>query len=240
MSPRARVAQRQYTLDHPLFAGRTGSGVGVAVIDSGIHAGNPHVSGVGAAVHITASGESDDAVDRIGHGTAVAAAILEKAPAIDLFAVRVFDQTLATSAAVLVRAIERAVAHGCRLINLSLGTANPARADAFVVAITRAVERGVLIVSARELHGVAWLPGSLPGVVGVQLDAECPRAALRVGRGALHASGLPRPIPGVPRERNVQGISFAVANATGFLARLLETEPDVRTVTDVHAMLDTL
>jgi hypothetical protein len=30
---------------------------------------------------------------------------------------------------------------------------------------------------------------------------------------------LPRPIPGVPVERNLSGLSFAVANATGFLAR---------------------
>jgi hypothetical protein len=34
----------------------------------------------------------------------------------------------------------------------------------------------------------------------------------------LRASGYPRPIPGVPPERNLKGLSFAVANATGFLA----------------------
>ena len=32
----------------------------------------------------------------------------------------------------------------------------------------------------------------------------------------------PRDIPGVPRERNLKGVSFAVANATGFIARALE------------------
>jgi hypothetical protein len=36
------------------------------------------------------------------------------------------------------------------------------------------------------------------------------------------ASGLPRPIPGVPPERNLQGTSFAVANTTGMLALALE------------------
>jgi hypothetical protein len=35
----------------------------------------------------------------------------------------------------------------------------------------------------------------------------------------VRASPLPRPIAGVPPERNVRGISFAVANASGFLAR---------------------
>jgi hypothetical protein len=38
----------------------------------------------------------------------------------------------------------------------------------------------------------------------------------------LAASGYPRPIPGVPPERNISGLSFAVANVTGFLARLMD------------------
>lgn len=37
------------------------------------------------------------------------------------------------------------------------------------------------------------------------------------------ASGYPRPIPGVPPERNLKGISFAVANVTGVLARAMAT-----------------
>ena len=36
------------------------------------------------------------------------------------------------------------------------------------------------------------------------------------------ASGYPRSLPGVPRERNLHGISFAVANMTGFVARVSE------------------
>ena len=38
----------------------------------------------------------------------------------------------------------------------------------------------------------------------------------------LSTSPYPRDIPGVSRERNVNGVSFAVANATGFVARALE------------------
>ena len=39
------------------------------------------------------------------------------------------------------------------------------------------------------------------------------------------ASGYPRDIPNVPRERNLKGISFAVANASGFVARAMEAVP---------------
>ena len=39
----------------------------------------------------------------------------------------------------------------------------------------------------------------------------------------VQASGYPRPIPGVPPERNLKGISFAVANATGILCLYLSS-----------------
>jgi hypothetical protein len=45
------------------------------------------------------------------------------------------------------------------------------------------------------------------------------------GSVTFRASGFPRPIPGVPPEKNLQGPSFAVANATGVLAAILAREP---------------
>jgi hypothetical protein len=41
----------------------------------------------------------------------------------------------------------------------------------------------------------------------------------------------------VPVERNLSGISFAVANVTGFLARLLEANGAVRDVTRLAEVL---
>ena len=235
------MTARRFTLDDPPFARLTGSGVRVAVIDSGVHPANPHIGGVGiSGAAITADGETDgDFADRIGHGTAVAAAILEKAPGIELVAVRVFDRTLATSGEVLARGITWAIDHGARLINLSLGTSNPARAARLGAVVGQAVAAGAIIVSARESAGLQWLPGSLPNVAGVVLDAACDRNELIAMRDLASdtvkfaASGYPRPIPGVPVERNLSGISFAVANVTGFLARLLEADASLRDVGDV-------
>ena len=230
---------RRFTLDEPPFARLTGAGVRVAVIDSGVHPGNPHV--VGAAISgvriIGDDPPDDDYIDRIGHGTAVAAAILEKAPGIDLVAVRVFDTTLATSAGVLARAIRWSAEHGARLINLSLGTSNPARAEVLGAAVDDATAAGAIVVSAYESNGVRWLPGSLPNVVGVELGSESnfiiQTQTPSDGCVRFAASGLPRPIPGVPVERNLSGISFSVANVTGFLARLLEGCPDIRNTTSL-------
>jgi subtilisin family serine protease len=176
-------------------------------------------------------------VDRVGHGTAVAAAIREKAPAAQLIAVRVFDRELTTSAQVLARAIAWSADYGARLLNLSLGTSNPAREGVLREALEWASSLGAIVVSAYEVDGVKWLPGSLPGVVGVRLDWELARDEVVVdienGSAVWRGSGLPRPIPGVPPDRNLSGISFAVANVTGFLARFLEGHAAVRTTDDI-------
>lgn len=182
----------------------------VGIIDSGIHAEHPHVNGIAGGIAIV----GDDLVDRIGHGTAVAAVIREKAPAAELYAIKVFDRTLTANVNALVEAIRWCGRNGMDLINLSLGTSNPAHAEL----LEQAVRASAPVVSAYE-----WLPGSLPAVTGVKLDWNCPRNECRPevlsdGRTIYHASGYPRPIPGVPPERNLKGISFAVANVTGLLS----------------------
>ena len=210
---------------------RSGRGVTIAVIDSGVHADHPHVQGVAGGIGIGAAGDlHDEYIDRLGHGTAVAAAIREKAPEASLLAIKVFDRELATTAAGLVAAIAWAVAREARLINLSLGTANPDHETALQDAVASALRAGALIVSAAPDGATRWLPGALSGVIGVDCDMAMPREECEVtirddGAMRVRASGYPRPIPGVSPERNLKGASFAVANATGLLARVLETTP---------------
>jgi subtilisin family serine protease len=161
-------------------------------------------------------------VDVIGHGTAVMAAIQEKAPDAEFFAVRVFETSLRTTADILLRAIDWSIENRMDVINLSLGTTNTAHRERFESAVARAREHGVILVSAREADGVAALPGSLPGVIGVDLDWDCPREEFYCTADAVCASGYPRSAPGVPARRNLHGVSFAVANVTGFVARACE------------------
>lgn len=200
------------------------SRVRVAVIDSGVHAAHPHVQSVAGGVSIASDGsEKPNFTDRIGHGTAVAAAIREKAPEAAIFAVKIFHQRLASRIQPLVRAIEWCVEHDMHFINLSLGTTNPQHEAALAPAVELAISRGIVLVSAYEDGGVFYLPGSMPGATPVVLDWDCPRdeyraALLADGRTLYRASGYPRPIPGVSPENNLQGISFAVANVTGLLA----------------------
>lgn len=208
----------------------TGRGVTIAVVDSGVHAAHPHVQGVAGGVGFDAEGRaSEDFVDRIGHGTAVTAAIREKVPDAGIFAVRIFDRALATNLTTLCAALEWAIDSGMRVINLSLGTANMAHRERLQRVVQRAAERGSIIVAAKEDEGTSWLPGSLPGVLPVVVNWEIPRDAYRIESTAagpvMCTSGYPRSIPGVPPSRNLHGISFAVANATGFVARMIERAP---------------
>ena len=218
------------TIDIAQLAGQTGRGVRIAVIDSGVHTSHPHIGGLIAGASVAADGgvRDGDADDRLGHGTAVAAAIHEKAPGAAIIPVRVFDRELTATIDALVSAIHWSAGVGASLINLSLGTLNPGHADRLRDAIAAAASAGAVVVAAAPDRDHQWLPGGLAGVVAVELDWACPRDRCEVawtddgGQVRIRASGFPRPIPGVAPERNLRGVSFAVANATGLLARALE------------------
>jgi subtilisin family serine protease len=213
------------------FPGASGHGLRVAVIDSGVNPRHPHISGVagGASVMGPDQIEENSFLDLLGHGTAVMAAIQEKAPRAKYFAVKLFQSSLRTSTPTLISAIEWALNKEVDVINLSLGTLNFDYEGRFRTLVESAGARGTILVSAREANGQTCLPGSLPGVVGVGLDWDCPRTRYRIqedARGSIYyASGYPRSLPGMPRERNLHGISFAVANMTGFVLRARESVP---------------
>ena len=131
-----------------------GDGVSIAVIDSGVNAEHPHVGRVAGGVRIDLVGEvSGDYVDRIGYGTAVFAAIQEKAPGAELFAVRVFEDRLRTSMRALVAAIDWAAERRVRVVNLSLGTVREEHAEMLDAAVGRLAAVGGVVVAAAEADG---------------------------------------------------------------------------------------
>lgn len=197
----------------------------IAVIDSGVHPTHPHIMagrllpGLSLLADGTVLTGGEETLDRLGHGTAVTAAIQELAPDAMILPIRVFRDGLRTSARALAGAIRCAIEAEVDLINLSLGTTNPAHGDVFASLADDAAAAGAMIVAAREADGVACWPGCLPQVLGVGLDWDVPRGEPYLDAdGVVLASGYPRPIPGVPQQRNLYGISFAVAQVTGWVA----------------------
>jgi subtilisin family serine protease len=192
----------------------------IAVIDSGVNPSHPHIT------RIDGGWPENDFLDRLGHGTAVMAAIQEKVPDAEYFAVRIFDRELRTNIDTLLAAIQWSIDHQIDIINLSLGTSNPAHAEKFAPFISRAI-----FVSAAGAY-----PGDLQGVIRVAPDSDLPRDQYRCEGEIFYASPYPRPMPGVAPERNLNGVSFAVANMTGLVALACEGLTD-RSYNSVRAKL---
>ena len=187
----------------------------IAIIDSGVFEAHPHLGPIAGAFHFTPTGLGDDPLDRLGHGTAIASAIRERVPDAELYSLKVFDRRLASSMSIILQALEWCRDNRMDLINLSLGTTNPDHAPRF-----QEVLRSGIVISAANM-----LPGTLPGVMGVEADAACPRDHFYERDGVYYASPFPRPIDGLPPTRNLQGVSFSVANVTGLLARQMMGVP---------------
>jgi hypothetical protein len=192
--------------------------VRVAVVDSGINPDHPHVPQVKGGVFFDKGIESPDFVDHLGHGTAVAAVIHEKAPKADIYAVRIFNRRLSANIDTLMQGLEWCLANGMHVVNLSVGTANEKHRARFEDFLRRADASNMFVVSAASM-----LPGLLEGAIGVESDAECDHDTVQFRNGKFLASPYPRPIPGVPKEINLHGISFAIAHCTGMLSRFLES-----------------
>jgi subtilase family protein len=201
----------------PQVHGRLAKVCRVAVLDSGITPNHPHIGNILEGIAITPQGTTDDYIDWVGHGTAVAAAILEKAPNAGLLIVKIFGRQLSANIDQLVMGIQWSLDQRADFINLSLGTQNENHCERFRQLIERSSRMGSQIVSARSMNGKACFPGSMTGVIGVEADSEIRRDEIRYSDGLAVASPYPRPIPGVSPERNLHGVSFAVANVTGYL-----------------------
>ncbi|QEE28416.1 S8 family serine peptidase [Terriglobus albidus] len=195
----------------------------IAVLDSGINPSHPHVGGLTNGVCLTGDGISEDTIDRLGHGTAVAALIHALAPGAAIVPVRIFDRTLSTNLSTLLRALQWCVANGIHVINLSLGTTNESYRDAFAEVVARVADAGAVLVAPYAMGEKLLLPGTLSGVVGVVADSTCNDAACTVKpmtfKKAFGAPPYPRDIPGVPRALNLNGVSFSVARVSAYIAR---------------------
>lgn len=201
-----------------LAAAATGAGLTVAVVDSGVNFGHPHLRlpGRGFAVERHEGAlvvRRDGHADRFGHGTCCAALVHTLAPGASLFAVRVTAERATTDAERLARGIELALEEAAHIVLVPMGTRTVLPALQAVVAQARA--RGALVVA--PLPSAEVLPGGLADALGVGvLDGV--DVALR--GGGVVADGHARPAEGLPT--NFYGPSLSAARAAAALARHAE------------------
>jgi hypothetical protein len=227
-----------------------GAGVRVALVDSGINPRHPHVGEVagGVAFSLQEDGtiqQTDDYIDRRGHGTALAGILRAKAPRVELYAVKIFrdprtpNDPLTTSFAVFEAGLRWAIARKMHVINLSLGTTNPNHRDRFNMLIAQANAARAVIVASSPPGRTDTFPASLANVIGVAGDDACAWNEHRYVDDdpiPVRAHPRPRPIPGVPPERNFHGHSCASAHIAAALALFAETNPTL-TVSEAVAHL---
>ncbi len=212
-----------------------GKGVRVVVVDSGVNPRHSHVGGRidGARIYRGEDGavhRGPDYQDTSGHGTAIAAVIRHVAPETDLFALKVFNGALATTPDVLEGALSYALQAGARVVNLSLGMAAAPNAPTLRALCRDAARAGIILVAAaRNGSKGASVPASYDSVIGVKGDGRLREDQLLYRPDnpcECLASPFPRSLPGLPRERNFRGNSFAAARVSGAIACLLKEFPD--------------
>ena len=173
--------------------GLTGQGIRVAIMDSGIDYDHPDLGGcfgpgcrvevgwdfVGNAfdgANTPVPGNDPDDCD--GHGTHVAGIIGASggvtgvAPGVTFGAYKVFGCTGPTTADILIAAMERALADGAHVLNMSIGAAFQWPQYPTAKAANRLVNRGMVVVASIGNSGASGLysasaPGVAEKVIGV-------------------------------------------------------------------------
>ena len=229
----------------------SGTGVKVAVVDSGIDAGHPRVGRVAGGVVVEPDAAADEGVrfvggphaDLYGHGTACAAIIRGLAPACELYSVRVLGASLTGRGAVLAAGIRWAVEHGVDVVNLSLSTRSRALLDVLYQLVDQAAFANVMLVSAVNNVPAPSYPSQFSGVFSV---------AAYHGRDPERFVANPEPpvefgAPGIDVEVAwsdggslvATGNSFAAPHIAGLVARIVAEHPGI-TPAEVKTLLRAL
>ncbi len=159
-----------------IFSDSDGSGVTVAIIDSGIERDHPAIGGRLVASVVVEPGEGDEeptvrtddeAIDVVGHGTACAGIIHSLAPAAELVSIRVLGPDNRGKGYIFAAGLEWAIGQGATVVNLSLSSRSDAMFPVFHDLADQAYFANCLLVSAANNVPGASYPSLFAAVVSV-------------------------------------------------------------------------
>jgi subtilisin family serine protease len=163
------------------FGGVDGSGLAVAIIDSGVEEHHPAIGGkLVQSVRVELrDGQpeitGDDGTDVVGHGTAAAGIIHAIAPGADLISIRVLGPDNRGKGAAFLAALDYAIEQRVSVVNLSLSSSSEALYADFHALADRAYFSNVLLVSAANNVPGPSYPSLFAAVVSVAAhDARDP------------------------------------------------------------------
>ena len=230
------------------FQNLNGEGVKVAIIDSGIDRSHEILQRVTAGICFEFSAgsvhTSQDYRDTSGHGTAVASIIKKKAPGTELYAIKIFDQSLIVEQKILVESIRWAIDQNVDIINLSLGTTDAQVKQVLLDVCKVATKKGIAIVAAEHNSGQESYPAYFSNVIGVKAGDIKGRYNYLFLRGepieCIAPGTTQRVLWAGGREHIVEGSSFAAPHITGIIALIRQAFPKanlngIRNILEVNA-----
>lgn len=157
-----------------VFGDADGSGVTVAVIDSGVDASHPAIGGrLTRQMRVDLRDEEASVVDDpaggdvVGHGTACAGIITAIAPGVELVSIRVLGADNRGKGWAVAAAVEWAIAQGIGVVNLSLSSRSEAMFAAFHDLADRAYFANTLLAcAANNVSGPSY-PSLFAAVLSV-------------------------------------------------------------------------
>jgi type VII secretion-associated serine protease mycosin len=215
-----------------------GAGVVVAVIDTGVHVDRADLEGAVLPGFDVTAASGDGRQDELGHGTAMAGVIAARGQGGDrgLLGIaprsRILPIRPATGPLIVSKAIEWAVKHDAKVINMSFAVKN---GEDLATAVADAAKSDVVLVAATGNDGEEGIdgdyPAAYPEVLAVGASGRTGEATSFSHRGPqldLVAPGVDIPAVGGKLDseyRVVEGTSVATAIVSGAAALIRSKYP---------------
>lgn len=215
---------------------KTGRGVTVAVVDSGVDTSHPALEGK-VAESLEALPENkrvvfipSDSGDSAGHGTACAGIISSIAPDISIYSIKVLGEQASGDGQSFLAGLEYAIKRKFRVINLSLGTTKPQYFAPLHDLLDRAYHAGCIVVAAANNLPQPSFPSVFSSSLISVSKKEDPEP---FNFGFRYGEVIELTAPGVNIKtawlgggyRSLTGNSFACPHIAGIIALLLEEYP---------------
>jgi subtilisin len=217
---------------------KTGAGVSVAIIDSGIDAEHPDLTG---KVREMVEAHNDNkrvlfvpsfSGDSAGHGTACAGIITSIAKDAELYSIKVLGAQASGDGQAFLAGLEYAIKRKFRIINLSLGTTKPQFFAPLHDLLDRAYQAGCIVVAAANNLPQPSFPSVFSSsLISVSKTEETDPFHFGFRYGEI----IELTAPGVNIRttwlgggyRSLTGNSFACPHIVGIIALLLEAYPSL-------------